>query len=182
MTIKLPKWAKRFLAQNIRYKVAYGGRGSGKSWNIVRMLVLKAASNKTRILCCREIQNSIKESAHKLISNQIDELGLSSIFSITENSIKCANGSEFIFAGLYRNVDKIKSMEGINICWIEEAQNVSRESWDLIAPTIRAENSEIWVSFNPKLKSDETYQKFIVNPPPNALVLRVNYQDNPFFT
>ena len=182
MTIKLPKWAKRFLAENMRYKVAYGGRGSGKSWNIVRMLVLKAASNKTRILCCREIQNSIKESAHKLISNQIDELGLSAIFSITENSIKCANGSEFIFAGLYRNVDKIKSMEGINICWIEEAQNVSRESWDLIAPTIRAENSEIWVSFNPKLKSDETYQKFIVNPPPNALVLRVNYQDNPFFT
>ena len=77
MTIKLPKWAKRFLAENMRYKVAYGGRGSGKSWNIVRMLLLKAASNKTRILCCREIQNSIKESAHKLISNQIDELGLS---------------------------------------------------------------------------------------------------------
>src|SRR5574343_461569 len=122
-----------------RYKVAYGGRGSAKSWSIAEALILLAISpsiiftgeTKIRVLCTREIQNSIKESVHKLLSDTIERLKISHLFDITNNSILCKNGSEFIFIGLLRNVDQIKSTEGINICWVSEAHNVSNESWDI---------------------------------------------------
>jgi phage terminase large subunit len=133
------------------------------------------------VLCTREIQNSIKDSVHKLLKDQINEMGLNDYFIVTRDEIRSKIGSEFIFKGLRHNIQEIKSTEGIDICWVEEAQSVSKESWDLLIPTIRKEGSEIWVSFNPHFVEDETYQRFVVNPPPNAIVVKVNYYDNPFF-
>ncbi len=163
----------------MRYKVFYGGRGGGKSWQIADALISLAYSRKTRILCTREIQNSIKDSVHKLLKDRIDAIGLSDWFSITDKEIKSSVGSEFIFKGLKHNINSVKSTEGIDICWVEEAQTVSKDSWDILTPTIRKEASEIWVSFNPKEEDDPTYQKFIVNPPDNCISIEVNYDDNP---
>lgn len=178
--IQLPKWTNDFF-KPARYKVAYGGRGSGKSYNIATMLLILATQNKLRILCTREFQISIKDSVHKLLSDRIKELELTNKFKITDKDIKAINGSEFIFKGLHNSIDEIKSMEGINICWIEEAANVSNKSYEVLIPTIRALNSEIWISFNPNLQTDATYKRFILNPPENAIIKQINWRQNPFF-
>lgn len=165
-----------------RYKVFYGGRGSGKSWTIGKTLVSRAAFEKKKILCAREIQKSIKDSVHALLVEQIEQLDLSKLYEITKNSIRgIYSGSEIIFNGLRHNVQEIKSTEGIDICWVEEAQGVSEESWKVLIPTIRKPDSEIWVSFNPAQESDPTFQRFIVNPPPGSIVRKVNWYDNPWF-
>lgn len=163
-----------------RYRVAHGGRGSAKSWAFARMCAIKAYEKPRRILCARELQNSIKESVHKLLSDQIAALKLPG-FQIGESFIRHVNGSEFIFKGLRTNSGEIKSMEGIDICWVEEAQAVSEESWKVLIPTIRAAGSEIWVTFNPKKKTDPTSQRFIENPLPDSRIARINYLDNPWF-
>ena len=164
-----------------RYKVLYGGRGGAKSWGIARALLILAAQRPIRILCAREFQTSIRDSVHKLLSDQIQALGLLGFYEITQSAIRGRNGSEFAFVGLRNNVANIKSYEGVDICWVEEAQTVSRMSWNVLIPTIRKEASEIWVSFNPELESDETYQRFVVNPPEGAVVQKVNWSDNPWF-
>lgn len=164
-----------------RYKVFYGGRGSGKSWTFARVLLTFAAMRKIRVLCARELQVSIADSVHKLLCDQIAALGLETLFTITKTGITGNNGSEFIFKGLHHNVTEIKSMEGIDYVWVEEAQSVSRESWDLLIPTIRNEGSEIWVSFNPFRPDDETYRRFVLEPPAGALVVKVGWEDNPWF-
>lgn len=164
-----------------RYKVFYGGRGGAKSWGIARALVLIAASSKKRILCAREVQNTMRDSVHRLLRDQIEALGLMPWFTITENSIRSSTGSEFIFKGLRFDVQGVKSTEGIDICWVEEAQTVSQESWDVLIPTVRSDSSEIWVSFNPKETNDPTYQRFVDKPPPDAVVVEINYDDNPWF-
>lgn len=171
----------RCLFRPARYKVFYGGRGGAKSWGIARALVLIAASSKKRILCAREVQNTMRDSVHKLLKDQIEALGLLPWFTITENSIRSSTGSEFIFKGLRFDVQGVKSTEGIDICWVEEAQTVSQESWDVLIPTVRSDSSEIWVSFNPKETNDPTYQRFVVKPPPDAVVVEINYDDNPWF-
>ncbi len=164
-----------------RYKVFYGGRGSGKSWAVARALLVQAASRKLRILCTREFQSSIQESVHKLLSDQIAALGLSAQYQILQNTIRGLNGSEFIFEGVRSNVDKIKSMEGIDICWVEEADKVREASWSVLIPTVRKEGSEIWITFNPFLKTDSTWQRFVATPPPSAVVKKVSHRDNPWF-
>lgn len=164
-----------------RYKVLYGGRGGAKSWGIARALLILAARKPLRILCAREFQTSIKDSVHKLLVDQIVALDLMQFFEITQTSIRGQNGSEFAFVGLKNNVANVKSYEGIDICWVEEAQTVSRNSWKTLTPTIRKEGSEIWVSFNPELETDETYQRFVVNPPPDTISIKINYWDNPWF-
>lgn len=164
-----------------RYKCAYGGRGGGKSWSIARVLITLAASQELRVLCAREIQNSIKESVHKLLVDQIDSLKLNHLFSITDTKITSKAGSEFIFSGIRSNITKIKSMEGIDICWIEEAEKVSKASWEVLIPTIRKPQSEIWLSFNPNEITDPTYEKFILNTPPETLLININWNDNPWF-
>ena len=164
-----------------RYRILLGGRGGAKSWGISRALLIKAARQPLRILCAREFQTSIRDSVHKLLSDQIQELGLSDFFEITQNTIRGKNGSEFSFVGLKNNVANIKSYEGVDICWVEEAQTTSRLSWNTLIPTIRKENSEIWISFNPELETDETYQRFVVSPPEGAIVQRINWSDNPWF-
>lgn len=172
----------QFLFQPGRYKVAHGGRGSAKSWGFARALLIQAAQKPLRVLCTREVQRSIKDSVHKLLSDQIEGLGLGKLYDILATEIRCKNGSEFIFAGLStQTVESIKSFEGIDVVWIEEAQAVSKRSWDVLTPTIRKPGSEIWVSFNPELETDETYRRFVLTPPAGAVVAQLNWRDNPWF-
>ncbi len=170
-----------FLFQPKRYKIAYGGRGGSKSWGFARALLILASMKQLRVLCCREIQKSIKDSVHKLLKDQIAALGLDYFFNIQETSIKGANGSDFSFIGLRHNSSNIKSYEAVDVAWVEEAVNVSKSSWEILIPTIRKDNSEIWVSFNPELEDDETYQRFVLRPPDNSSVVKIGYQDNPWF-
>lgn len=165
-----------------RYKIMYGGRGSSKSWSVARALLLLAAQFPLRILCAREVQKSITESVHRLLCEQAVAMGLENHFVPLQHSIKGRNGSEFLFAGLRsQDISKVKSFEGADICWVEEAQTVSKRSWDVLIPTIRKPGSEIWITFNPELEDDDTYQRFVVNPPSRALVIKINWSDNPWF-
>jgi len=171
-----------FLFEPHRYKVAYGGRGGAKSWGYARALLLLGAESTKRILCCREVQKSIKDSVHKLLSDQIEALGLGGFYQILANEIRGANGTEFSFVGLAnQTTDSIKSYEGYDYCWAEEAHKISRRSWDILIPTIRKESSEIWISLNPELDTDETYVRFVANPPASARVVEINHSDNPWF-
>lgn len=169
------------LFQPKRYKVLYGGRGGGKSWGIATALLSQGTKKKLRILCGREFQNSIGDSVHKLLSDQVIRLGLEQFYTVQQASICGVNGTEFLFSGLRHNAAKLKSFEAVDIAWIEEAQNVSKNSWEILIPTIRADDSEIWVSFNPDLEEDETYQRFVVKAPENSFVAKINYNDNPWF-
>lgn len=165
-----------------RYKVLYGGRGGAKSWGMARVAIALANSSRKRILCAREYQSSIRDSVHKLLKDQIYEMGLQDRFSITDKAIhNILTGSEFLFKGLRRNLAEVKSTEGIDICWVEEARSVSKESWQVVRPTIRAPGSEIWISFNPEADTDPTFVDFVVNPPPGAVVQKVGWEDNPWF-
>lgn len=179
--VELPEKLLFFLSEKARYKIAYGGRGSGKSWAAARCLIVLALQSKIRVLCTRQLQTSIANSVHKLLSDSIQELGLSQEFEITRDQIRCKNGSEFFFKGIQNNINEIKSIEGINYCWVEEAQSVSENSWEVLIPTIRKENSEIWVTFNPDREEDATYQRFVINPPPDTISELVNYTENPWF-
>jgi phage terminase large subunit len=171
------------LFQPQRYKILHGGRGSGKSVNVVKALLILAMQSKLRILCAREVQKSIRDSVKALLDDEIEAMGFSSFYESLDQEIRGKNGSLFVFAGLAsRTVDSLKSFANCDICWVEEGQSVSKRSWDVLTPTIRKEGSEIWVTFNPELESDETYQRFVLNPPSNAFVIQVNYDQNPFFT
>ena len=171
-----------FLFQPSRYKVAYGGRGSAKSWGFARALLLLGISKKLRILCAREIQKSIKDSVHKLLEDQIQLLGIGSKYRVLEHEIRGTNGTEFIFSGLAElTVESIKSYEGCDIVWVEEGQVISKRSWDILIPTIRKDGSEIWITMNPELETDPTYERFILTPPPDAVVVKMNWRDNPWF-
>jgi len=165
-----------------RYKVMHGGRGGGKSWAVARALILQAVNDTTRILCAREIQKSMKDSVHRLLKDQITALGLDSEFDVLETEIRCNNGSVFLFTGLQSHtVDSIKSFEGVDIVWVEEAHGVSKKSWDVLVPTIRKEGSEIWMTLNPDMETDETYQRFISTPSDDTWVCEINWRDNPWF-
>lgn len=180
-TVKLPKIFK-FLFEPSRYKAAYGGRGSGKSHSFATALVLKASETPLRILCCREIQKSIKDSSKRLIDDKIKECGLGWMFESTETEIRGKNGSLFLFAGLKTNPEAIKSMEGIDIAWVEEADRVSQRSLDLLIPTVRKESSELWFTWNPNDELDAVDMMFRGKTPPhNAIIQQVNYTDNPYF-
>ena len=169
------------LFEKSRYKVLYGGRGGAKSWGVARALLILAAKDPLRILCAREFQTSLKDSVHKLLCDQIVELGLDTFYDITAATIRGKNGSEFNFVGLKNNVANVKSYEGVDICWVEEAQTVSQSSWKTLTPTIRKKDSEIWITFNPELETAETYQRFVVHAPDNAIVQKINWSDNPWF-
>lgn len=165
-----------------RYKITYGGRGSGKSWAIARLLIELARRTQLRILCTREFQNSISDSVIALLSDTIDREGYTAEFDVQRTRIiHIPTGSEFIFYGLKTNPTKIKSLEGVDICWIEEAEALTAESWNILTPTIRKKGSEIWVSFNPKNILDETYQRMVVKPPKNSVAIQVNFDANPHF-
>lgn len=158
----------------------WGGRGGAKSTAFADALLTLADSSPLRILCAREIQKSIKESVHELLTQRAKAGGFP--FTAQNTSISHPNGSKIIFEGLWQNVDSIKSLEAIDICWVEEAHSVSEASWSKLIPTIRKPGSEIWVSFNPELKFDPVYQRFVLNPPPSAYVRKVSWRDNPWIS
>jgi len=170
------------LHQKAPYKILWGGRASTKSWGVVEALVRLAASKAVRILCTREYQVSIKDSAHKLLKDTITRLGLDSWFHITKDEIRSRTGAEFIFKGLHNNEQGIRSTEGIDICWVEEAQSVSEGSWRSLLPTIRKDDAEVWVTFNLITTDAPTYQRFVANPPTDAIVVKLTYLDNPYLS
>lgn len=180
--IRFPKkFEALFQPEKVRYRIFYGGRGGAKSWCFARALLAKGTKQPMRILCAREFQTSIKDSVHKLLSDQIYELNMESFYEITQTTIRGINGTEFIFAGIKNNTNNIKSIEGIDVCWVEEAQSVSANSWNVLIPTIRKQDSEIWVSFNPELPTDDTWKRFVESPPESSVVVKVNWNDNPWF-
>lgn len=181
--ILIPTAFRELYNDNYRYKLYHGGRGGAKSWSFAIVLLLMGIERPLRILCCREKQNSIRDSVHKLLKDLIDRYGLDDVYKVTNESIvNTDNGTEFIFKGLYRNATEIKSMEGIDICWGEEAQSFSEESLNLLVPTIRKEGSQIWFSYNRMLQDDPVHSKFAKNPSLKTFVKKVTWRDNPFFS
>lgn len=168
----------RYLFEPHPYKIAYGGRGGAKSWGFAIALLELGAMRPLRILCARETMKSLADSVHKLLGDQIARLGFGDKYTILDNEIRGKNGTEIIFAGLKHNIDNIKSLESADIVWVEEAQTVSKNSWSKLIPTIRKEGAELWVSFNPGLATDDTYKRFVLKPPKNAVVQKIGWEDN----
>lgn len=165
----------------IRNRVLYGGRMSSKSWDAAGFATYLADTFKLRVLCARQFQNKIEESVYSLLKGQIERFGLNSRFRILDTKIlNRRTGSEFLFYGLWRHIDEIKSLEGIDILWIEEAHNLTKEQWEILEPTIRKAHSQVWITFNPKLATDFVYKRFVVNPPPGTIVRKINYDENRF--
>jgi phage terminase large subunit len=163
-----------------RYKVFKGGRGGRKSWEIAQAALLRGYEEKLLILCTREIQNSIADSIHSLLSNTINRMKLSSFYQVQNTTIIGQNGTEFKFKGLNGNtIDSIKSFEGADIAIVEEAHSVSQRSWDILIPTIRKDGSEIWVAYNPDLSTDPVHVRFALNTTDNCYLSHINYLDNP---
>jgi phage terminase large subunit len=171
-----PKFKQLFLPYD--YKFAYGGRSGGKSTDFIQGLLRYAMRSRIRILCCREIQNSIKDSVHRLIADVINKYKLNDIFKVRRDSITCVNGTDFFFKGFHSNIDAIKSTEGINICFVDEAQSLSNESWEILTPTVRKDGSEIWGAFNRFHADDPVWERFCTVEDPNVLLINVNYYDN----
>lgn len=177
----MPDKIRWVMSRPSRYKVLEGGRGGAKSYSFANTAVALTSQKKTRFLCTRETQNSIKDSVHRLISDRIYAAGLDNFFTIRNEMIESTCGSQFFFKGLHHNISEIKSMEGIDIVWVEEAEKVSAESWDILIPTIRKENSEIWISFNPDDAKSATFQRFIMNTPPDCRRAHITFRDNKYF-
>lgn len=179
LRIEVPDKMLPFITERRRHKVARGGRGSGKSWSIARLLVGRAVSQRTRWLCAREVQKSIKESSHRLLADQIAAMDLGTLFDVQRDVIKGPHGSEFAFAGLQdHTADSIKSYEGFDGCWVEEAHAVSERSANVLIPTIRTPGSEIWWSYNPDQTDDYVHQ---LAAHPDTLTVTINWRDNPWF-
>ena len=179
--VELPQWSQR-LFEPSRFKALWGGRGGGKSRSVASALVLKALQGPERVLCAREVQKSIKDSSKRLLDDEIERMGVREFFQSTETEIRGANGSLFIFAGLRGNASQIKSLEGVTIAWVDEAQTITQASLDTLIPTIRAPKSEIWVSWNPLRAEDPVDAMFrTADTPPDAMVIEVQHDDNPWF-
>ena len=169
-----------------RYKVYWGGRGAVKSWGAAEALVRRAMVSAVRVLCMREFQNSIADSSHKLLKDTIERLGVGSWFDITDKYIRSRAGAEFMFRGMHGKEQTLRSIEGVDILWIEEAQTFSAASWKSIVPTIRKKGSEIWVTYNLINENDATHKRFVNSDgsnawPEEAIVHKVTYLDNPYF-
>lgn len=171
----------RFLAEPHPYKILYGGRDAMKSWSVAQQLILNGAQRPIRWLCAREIQRTIADSVHRLLSDTIERLEMGGHYDVQQTKISGANGTEFIFAGL-KNAKNLKSYESCDGVWVEEAQTVSKASWEILLPTIRKEHSEIWVTFNPDLDTDDTYARWVLHPPPGAVVVKLSFRDNPWLS
>jgi len=185
----------QFLWKPARYKIAFGGRGGAKTESFAKTLVVLGAYRGLRVGCFREFQNSIEESVYQVLVQQIYAMELEHLYDIGATSISgkdgtTAEGTRFFFRGLSRNPMSIKSIYGIDVAWIEEAQTVSKRSWDILEPTIRdykeecgpfGKGVEIWISFNPELETDETYSRFVKNKPTGSVIVKINHTDNPWF-
>jgi len=196
VNITLPR-KLQFLMKLHRFKVIHGGRGGGKSWAVADAILALGAAQKLRILCAREVQKSIEQSVHQLLKDRIVALGLEDFYKVQDTKIIGGNGTLIVFSGLGEHtITSIKSFEGIDIVWVEEAQSVSKKSWDILIPTIRKEEkdasgkiiglSEIWVTFNPDMETDDTWKRFVLDPPVDdppfdCVVTQLNYTDNKNF-
>jgi phage terminase large subunit len=167
---------------DLRYRGAYGGRGSAKSFSFAKMAAIWGYVDPLRILCTRDIQESIKESFHAELKNAIaSEPWLAAAYDVGIDYIRGKNGTECIFKGLRHNISSIKSMAQIDLCIVEEAEDVPEHSWEALEPTIRAPKSEIWVIWNPKRDGSPVDKRFIKTPPPRSMIVEMNYRDNPWF-
>lgn len=167
----------------IRNRVLYGGRASSKSWDAAGFAIYLACNTKIRVLCARQFQNKIEESVYTLLKQTIERFGLRQQFDILDNKIRHKiTGSEFVFYGLWRHIDEIKSLEGIDICWLEEAHALTSKQWKVLEPTIRKEGSQFWIIFNPQLSTDFAWRRFVVSPPPGTIRRLINYTENPFLS
>jgi len=197
-----PKF-KPFLTEKARWKVTYGGRGGAKTESCAKALLLMGKKQPLRILCCREIMQSIKQSSHQVLATMIEELGLGSYYTVEKGMIYGpfvdwvdANGqrkkrrTEFLFAGLREmSVAQIKSFHDVQIAWIDEAQAISKRSMQVLAPTIRRAGGsdpsfpcEIWLSYNPTYEHDWVHETFVNNDPPDdSIVIPMSFEDNPWF-
>jgi phage terminase large subunit len=183
MALQLNPALRDFWQTPARYRVLYGGRASSKSHDAAGVAIALAARYKIKFLCARQFQNKISESVYTLLKNKIETAGLLPLFKITNTSIKCkTTGSEFVFFGIARNLQEIKSLEGIDILWIEECAQMTKEQWETIEPTIRKEGSQIWLVFNPLLATDFVYKNFVIHPPVNSIVRKINFEENPFLS
>lgn len=170
------------LFANKRYKCYYGGRGGAKSESFARALLLKGMGRKLGVLCARELQVSIADSVHRLLEDAINSDDyFDAFYEVKQKEIVGRNGTWFAFKGLKHNSGELKSYQGADICWVEEAQAVSDKSWETLIPTIRKPNSEIWISFNPKNPTDPTWQRFVMQRDEDMLIREVSWKDNPFF-
>ncbi len=161
----------------------FGGRGSSKSWDAAGFATFLSDNYRLRFLCTRQIQNKIDESVYALLKIQIERFKLRHRFRILDNKIiNRFTGSEFMFYGLWRHVDEIKSLEGIDVLWNEEAHGLTAKQWEVLEPTIRKNGSECWFLFNPQLITDFVWQNFVVNSPPDTLIRKINYDENPFLS
>lgn len=176
----IPPQFKPLLTDHYRYKLYYGGRAGGKSYAFADCLILHARNGKYLIACVREVQNSIKDSVYRLLKDRIEHYGFDD-FSFYEDRIEnIITGSVFIFKGLKdQNSQNIKSLEGVDYCWVEEGQSISKKSWEILDPTIRKPNSEIWVSMNRENENDPIWKAIASHPDDRTLVVKVNYYDNP---
>jgi phage terminase large subunit len=184
VTIQFPPWFEDFTGDQ-RYHIAYGGRGSGKTYSFALYFILECIKRKLRILCTREFQSSIGQSVYATFVEIIEKYNMTNDFIITNATIVAkTTGSEIMFAGLKNNIDSLKSYRDINICWVEEAQSVSYNSWKKLLPTIREPGSQVWISFNPELDDDDVYKRFVLTPweLEDAVIKFVNYWDNPWFS
>lgn len=190
---KLHKLSDLFY-RKARYKVYWGGRGSAKSWAFAEALIRMAAVLPIRVLCVREFQSSIKDSSHRILKDTITRLGMDAWFKVTQEGITSRSGAEFLFKGMHNNEQGIRSTEGVDICWVEEASSLSDGSWRVLIPTIRKPGSEFWVSFNMNEERDATYQRLVAYQPKVdqdlmrqggyevwSIVHKINYDENPYF-
>ncbi|WP_250439867.1 PBSX family phage terminase large subunit [Caballeronia sp. AZ1_KS37] len=181
-TVTFPPFAKVLFRRDVRYISLRGGRGAAKSVSIAKALLIQAAQEPLRILCGREIMASLKDSVYAQLQDEIQTLGLSSFYSSTQNEIRGANGSVFLFAGFGdKSADSIKSFANVDAVWAEESQSISEKTWQALIPTIRKPGSRFFLSWNPRLESDATWIRFVENMPPDCLDVVVNYYDNPWF-
>jgi len=179
----MPAWAAKLRVPS-RYKAIYGGRGGGKSRSVALELLLRGLQQRLRILCVREVQKSIDESVKEVLDGWIDRLELGSFYRSQKTAIDGNNGTHFFFKGMsdtYRTAEQIKSLEEVDIVWFEEAQTMSSRSWELLRPTMRGEESELWLTFNPRYRSDPVYRDFVRRPLDDAIIIPVHYKDNPYF-
>jgi phage terminase large subunit len=173
--VQIPSEFKALFEPNWRYLLFYGGRSSGKSHSVARALLLQSRNTKLRILCTRELQKSIKDSVHKLLSDLIELYKFQDFEIWKDRIINKVTGSEFIFLGIKHNTIEIKSTEGIDRCWVEEAQSITEESLNILTPTIRKAGSQIIFTFNRVTELDPVYVKYVMNRPTKTFVKKVNY-------
>jgi len=169
-----------------RYRVAHGGRAGSKSYGFADRAIARMCSRRTDIVACREYQTTITKSVHKLMKERIAFHGLNDAFEITDTKIDYrGNGSTLIYQHLHNNYEEVRGLEGTDICWLFEAQDLLEESFRVLNPTIRrtprmVEDPEIWVEWNPKYEDDFVYRRFAVNPPDDCVIVQINYLDNPW--